>query len=298
MFETYAEFAAQQARLAVPKGDQTTMPIELAREQRNAYTLSLVHGRTRVRSSSDHVLSGPVGDFKVRMTTPLSRSGDEVVLFIRGSGHWSGTLETHDETARGIAQLSGLRVCALDYHPIPEFRAPVQLQEAARALDALVDGELPGGKAPRVLLYGESAGANLAMSLAIETKGRDVLAGMILFYPAPFGPARHRSPGNYQWVWAHYLPAGEGEDSLHIPGNHDLRGLCPAWIGVGEADVLFADSVELAHLLEKAGVPATLRTYPGLPHAFIGFSTQVRPAQHALHDCATALVQFARAARG
>lgn len=298
MFATYADFAAHQASAGMPKGDQTTMPIEVARALRNAYTLSLVKGSTGVRSSSDHLLRGPVGEFRVRMTVPRSLAGDQVVLFLRGSGHWSGTLETHDETNRALAHLTGLRVCAVDYHRIPEFRAPVQVQEAGVALEAVLEDGLAGGKASRVLLYGESAGANLALSLAVRERESRRLAGMALLYPAPFGPARHRAPGNYQWVWAHYLPPGEGASSSHVPVNHDLRGLCPAWIGAGEADALHGDAVELADLLKQAEVPTWLRSYPELPHAFIGMSTQLKPAQEALQDCAAALRRMSHAAPG
>lgn len=295
MFETYAEFSAEQARVAPPKGDQVTMPIAQARALRNAYMLSLVRGSSPVRSSSDHELEGPAGLFRVRVTVPLEVSGHDVILLLRGSGYWAGTLDTHDETARALAGLTGLRVCAVDYHPIPEHRAPVQLHEATCALDALFTRDFIGDKPGRVLLYGESAGANLSLSLAIQERDADTgrIGGMVLFYPAPFGMNRHVDLASYQWVWVNYLGPGGGQDSPHIPVNHRMEGLCPAWVGIGEADPLLADCVDLARLMQQAGVEVELRRYPLLPHAFIGFSTQVKPAQAALRDSAAALVKFA-----
>jgi acetyl esterase len=296
MFETYAEFAAEQARLAQPKGDQVTMPIAEARALRNAYMLALLRGSSPVRSSSDRELEGPAGRFRVRITVPLEVFGRDVILLLRGSGYWAGTLDTHDETARALAGLTGLRVCAVDYHPIPEHRAPVQLQEATLAVDALFTGDLIANTPGRLLLYGESAGANLSLSLAIQEReartGR--IGGMVLFYPAPFGMERHRDLASYQWVWVNYLGPGGGQESPHIPVNHRMGGLCPAWIGIGEADPLLPDCVDLARMMQQAGVPVELRRYPLLPHAFIGFSTQVKPAQDALRDSAEALVKFAR----
>jgi acetyl esterase len=295
MFETYAAFAAEQGRLALPKGDQLTMPIAEARALRNAYMLSLVRGKSPVRFSTDHELDGPAGPFRVRVTVPLELSGREVILLLRGSGYWAGTLDTHDETARALAGLTGLTVCAVDYHPIPEHRAPVQLQEATLALDAVRTRGLAGEPRGQVLLYGESAGANLSLSLAIQERdaGKGRIGGMVLFYPAPFGMDRHRDLSSYQWVWVNYLGPGGGQDSPHIPVNHRMAGLCPTWIGIGEADPLLPDCIDLAQMMKQAGVSVELRQYPHLPHAFIGFSTQLKPAHDALRDSAVALLKFA-----
>jgi acetyl esterase/lipase len=46
----------------------------------------------------------------------------------------------------------------------------------------------------------------------------------------------------------------------------DLAGLPPAWIGVGDLDILYEESVGYADQLKACGVPAELVTVPGMYH--------------------------------
>ena len=46
----------------------------------------------------------------------------------------------------------------------------------------------------------------------------------------------------------------------------NLAGLPPAWIGVGDLDLLYDECVEYAEKLEKCGVPSALVTVRGMYH--------------------------------
>ena len=46
----------------------------------------------------------------------------------------------------------------------------------------------------------------------------------------------------------------------------DLAGLPPAWIGVGDLDILYEESVRYAERLRACGVPCELITIPGMYH--------------------------------
>ena len=46
----------------------------------------------------------------------------------------------------------------------------------------------------------------------------------------------------------------------------DLDGLPPAWIGVGDLDLLHDDAVTYAHRLRAAGVRCELHIEPGMYH--------------------------------
>jgi acetyl esterase/lipase len=48
----------------------------------------------------------------------------------------------------------------------------------------------------------------------------------------------------------------------------DLRGLPPAWIGVGTLDLFHDEDLAYAERLQAAGVPVTLEVTPGAYHSF------------------------------
>jgi acetyl esterase/lipase len=50
--------------------------------------------------------------------------------------------------------------------------------------------------------------------------------------------------------------------------RRDLRGLPPAWIGVGTCDLFHDEDVAYAVRLRAAGVPCTLEVVDGAFHAF------------------------------
>ena len=59
------------------------------------------------------------------------------------------------------------------------------------------------------------------------------------------------------------VPAGA------VPSRvEDLRGLPPAWIGVGDLDLFVQEDVQYALRLIEAGVPVQLDVVPGAFHGF------------------------------
>ena len=79
-----------------------------------------------------------------------------------------------------------------------------------------------------------------------------------------------------------------------VPTKQDLSRLPPTWLGVGECDPLIGDSLEFADKLKAAGVPHTLKRYPGVPHAFVMMSRLYRGDDSALDDAAAAARRFVR----
>jgi acetyl esterase/lipase len=50
----------------------------------------------------------------------------------------------------------------------------------------------------------------------------------------------------------------------------DLSGLPPAWVGVGDLDILYGEGVEYADRLRVSGVPCELVTVPRMYHGADG----------------------------
>jgi acetyl esterase/lipase len=75
-----------------------------------------------------------------------------------------------------------------------------------------------------------------------------------------------------RFAWSSYtgLPPGSPEvSSLAAPARHeDLRGLPPAWIGVGTLDLFRDENVAHAERLRAVGIDCDLHVVDGAFHGF------------------------------
>ena len=295
MFTTHREAAAALALLGTPAADPLAQGIAAAREQQDRYFRSMTGEPPAVARTLDLHIPGPAGDIPLRLALPSTARDLPCIVFVRGAGWWSGGLDSHARTVNTLARLSGCAVCAVDYRRTPEFAWPVQRNEVVTTLQWLREnGAQHGIRGDAVVLFGESAGATLALSAAqsLRDAGEQLPRGMVLFYANAGGPnpaARAYS----QWVWQQYLG---GADATAVPGPvpmlQDMRGLPPAWLACGEDDPLMKDTLALAEQLQSANVPTTLTRWPGMPHAFVMFSASLQPALDALTRSAAAACGF------
>lgn len=295
MFETYAEAANDQKNSGFPPADPLNTHVQAARLQQNAYLISLNQDLPEILKSADYAISGPQGDIPVRMIYPTLKERLPCIIFIRGAGFWAGNLETHARTMRSLAKFSACAVCAVDYRRTPEYLFPTQRDEIIAVMQWLKSAqEHLGIDANTLVLFGESAGATIALSVALTLRDQQdhTLAGLGLFYCNAGGP-KATARAYSQWVWEQYLGhSGPSTDSNAVPLLDPMHGLPPVWLGVGEDDPLIIDSEELYGKLLNAGSEVHLRIYPDLPHAFIMYSGNLLPAYHALQEAALACGRF------
>jgi acetyl esterase len=94
-----------------------------------------------------------------------------------------------------------------------------------------------------------------------------------------------------QWFWDHYLPDVAARDEPHASPLRatDLRRLPPAIVVTAECDPLRDEGAAYAERLRAAGVPVTYLEYPGMVHAFMGWSSAVPAGARAFSDVGDAL---------
>ena len=81
-------------------------------------------------------------------------------------------METHHRAMRLLALASGCAVVAVDYRLAPEHKYPVALEEILAVAKFIAEkGDDWGLDGKRILLGGDSAGANLAMAAALRLRG-------------------------------------------------------------------------------------------------------------------------------
>ncbi len=248
---------------------------------------------------------------------PMRRAGPlPVVLYIHGGGFHLLSKETHWVMGLVFAR-AGYLVCNIEYRKPPRHPFPGALEDACDALCWLSRHVAEyGGDPARVVLAGESAGANLAASVAIATSYRrpEPYAGRVwdtglvpralalgcglLQVSDPGRFARRRKlpwwvRGMIEDISAGYLAGAHESFELADPlcvlesGRQPERPLPPVFAFVGTRDPVLDDTRRLEKALGKLGVEHDVRYYPGELHAFHAF-----PVRRAARECWRAKLEF------
>ncbi|MEP6495851.1 MAG: alpha/beta hydrolase fold domain-containing protein [bacterium] len=72
----------------------------------------------------------------------------------------------------------------------------------------------------------------------------------------------------------------------------DSRGLAPAYIEVGDPDILRDENIAYAQSVAAAGMPIELRVHPGAPHRFERFGPDSQLARRAMQGRLRAIQNF------
>jgi acetyl esterase/lipase len=245
----------------------------------------------------------PVAAVSVRVHRPSPfQEALPALLWIHGGGMVMGTAAQDDAICRRFSEDLGIIVAAVDYRLAPEHPFPVPLHDCYDALLWLADRE--DVDTSRIAVGGASAGGGLAAALALlaRERGEVRLAMQLLAYPmlddrtATLPDVGHRNRRLWsnkanRFGWRSYLgrPPGDTDvDGLAAPARvDDLRGLPPAWIGVGTLDLFYEEDVAYAQRLRSDGVDCALDVVQGAFHGFdlirpkAGVSETFRSAQFA-----------------
>jgi len=294
MFNHFKEAANAQAQSGIKSADPLTQPLYQARLQQEQYFQTLNQDLPEVAKVEDRLIAGPSGEIPIRLVYPKTAEPTRYLIFIRGAGFWAGSLDSHARTMRTLALESGCVVCGIDYRRAPDFHFPVQRNEVITVLEYLKSEQISLGIYGKPVLFGESAGATIALSAAqaLRDQNNNLLAGLILFYnnAGGFKPeAREYS----QWVWQQYLGPNTALDNPEAtPLLGSVTGLPPIWQGVGADDPLITDTNKLAHQLKAIGIDPQVKTFPNLPHGFLMWTGTLQPALDALRESVQVMEGF------
>jgi acetyl esterase/lipase len=203
------------------------------------------------------------------------------LLWIHGGGLVMGTPEQGHELCSRFAAELGIAVVSVDYRLAPEHPFPAALDDCLAALAWLhAQAGALGVDPARVAVGGDSAGGGLAacVAQAAHDRGGPALAFQLLQYPMLDDRTALRaeldalgwSNTSNRFGWSAYLghPVCDAEPRPYASAARraDLRGLPPAWIGIGDIDLFHAESLDYANRLRAAGVACALDVVPGMYH--------------------------------
>lgn len=204
-----------------------------------------------------------------------SRAGDRprpVIVFFYGGSWNSGERTGYAFVGRALAA-RGFVTIIPDYRLVPEVAYPGFVEDGAAAVQwARANAKSYGGDGERIVLAGHSAGAYIAAMLAVDArwlgKDRSAVRGLVgLAGPYDFAPF---TVGASKAAFGAWPNAAETQ-----PVTHADRSAPPALLLTGGEDTTVRprNSEALAARLQRAGVAAEVRSYPGIGH--IGILTAV-----------------------
>lgn len=206
-----------------------------------------------------------------------------------------GYARDSDTLCRWIAREARVRVLSISYRLAPEAPFPAALEDAHSALRWVHEEAAGlGADTGRIAIGGDSAGANLAASVAREASGS--LAAQFLLYPITDVSREHPSyataggpalsGAQMRWFRGHYLrresDAMDARASPMLAG--DLRGLPPAYVVVAGHDPLRDEGLAYAARLSEAGVLVTVAYHARQAHGFADYAAVVPSARAALRE--------------
>jgi len=239
-----------------------------------------------------------------------------VILWVHGGGFISSSAATVADYAILLAH-AGYTVASLDYSLAPGTRYPVPVQQGNAALRYLrTNAERFGGDPDRIVLGGDSAGAQIASQLAAVQTSPALAASMRITVAVPPGALRGVAlfcglydmstvagtgfPALRTYLWA-YTGArdwtsdpgiGQLSTTRHITARYP-----PAFLSVGDADPFRSQAAELATALKHQGVPVTTLFWTGtgdhLGHEY-QFNFALPQARTALRQTLTFLATTTR----
>jgi len=255
----------------------------------------------------NRTIPGPAGEIPIRVYTPHGDGPFPALVFFHGGGWVICSLDSHDGICRALANGAGCVVVSVDYRLAPEHKFPAAPEDcfAATQWVATHAGELHADPA-RLAVGGDSAGGNLTVVVTQMARehGGPTLAFQLLIYPA----VDFRSDAGYpsmtdnaqgylldkqamDWFSDHYLrDEADRTNALASPMlASDLRGLPPALVITADYDPLRDEGEAYARRLQEAGVPVTVRRYPGMIHGFFGMTALFDRAKDAQAEAVAAL---------
>lgn len=226
----------------------------------------------------------PGREVPIRLYRKTGTVNPPVVLHFHGGGFVASSYDTHDSINWGLAAATNALVISVNYRRAPENPFPAAPNDC---YDVLLwvsrNSEWLRADTSRLAVVGDSAGGCLATATAMmaRDRGGPAISLQALVYPCLDPRMRSSShdraddpmlsKASMEFFWDSYLPGSrDTNDPIAAPIRaHNLSGLPPAYIVVGEQDPLRDESKTYADMLIHAGVETEFREAEGLIHSFL-----------------------------
>ncbi|HWB64961.1 MAG TPA: alpha/beta hydrolase [Chitinophagales bacterium] len=223
-----------------------------------------------------------IGGMKCEWVAPDGCDTTKVLLYFHGGGYSTGSINTHRALVSQIAKNAGIKALIIEYRLAPEHKYPAPIEDATKAYQWL----LQNGFTPENIAFGgDSAGGGMVVCTLLYLRDHNIPLPKCAFALSPWldhtmsGESYHTKKDIDPMLVAEGFPVWSkfymGEEDPKSPYSspifHDLTGLPPIYVQVGEEEMLLDDSTRFAAKAQAEGVDVTLEVYPRKFHVFNAF---------------------------
>lgn len=220
---------------------------------------------------------------------------DTVVLYVHGGGYAAQSFEATRAYAALPLQAVGYRTLHVGYRGIPEHPFPCGLDDVLTAYHWLL---AIGYDPSRIILYGEMAGAGMALAAALLLRDKkEPLPGAVVAL-SPFAdltilgnPLQIRN-GRLQPLTldqlsaAFYAGAEDPRQPYVSPVFADYDNFPPLLVQAGTEERYCDDAIAVAERAERAGAQVSFRLFEGMGHSFHICGSRLQESAEALAEIA------------
>lgn len=232
-----------------------------------------------------HWVDTSQGQVRVRVFRFKGKSTQQAgYMYMAGGAFMQGSPETHWDITSRLASWAKMTVVSVDYAKAPERPFPTALYQCADVIKWMHANAKELGIDPKRIGWGgDSAGGNLAASLALMFRGTRYHAkANALVYPAcDFNRARPSYVENADGPLIK-VAGMDAVNRMYLPHESDLlnplaapllaqdhSGLPPTYVAVAQFDPLRDSGVVYAETLRDAGVEVEFDAGPGMCHGYM-----------------------------
>ena len=279
--------------------DAVDLPIAGQREVYDRMCRAFFNGYPDGVTAETTAIAAKGREIPIRIYRNAQPSSAAVVIYYHGGGFILGGLESHDDVCAELCERTGFELISVDYRLAPEHGHPAAYDDAMEAFAWVARTR----KAP-ILLAGDSAGGNLAASVAHATRGHQrAPVGQMLIYPGLGGDT---ASGSYvEHAEAPMLTTrdiqfysgirgGSEDDPTAAPlADTNYAGLPPTVVITAQCDPLSTDGEMYRDRILADEGKAVWREEKGLVHGYLRGRTTIRRARESFDRIVTSLKALA-----
>ena len=226
-----------------------------------------------------------IGDVNVeRLFNPKQKKSSRVVLQLHGGGYIGHLSNWYRDFAIKQAVMTDAReIFMVDYRVAPEHIYPAALDDTEQAYEEILKR---GIKSENIIVFGDSAGGNLALALSLRLMEKNLPQPALLILLSPRTTFENNLPSrtanadrdlilgkiNTKMYNAVSNPVYAGQIPLNDPHLSpiyaDLKNLPPMLIQIGGYELFVDDGIELLKKATADELKVTLSVYQGMSHDF------------------------------